>query len=133
MLIFDAGSREVCQPRRLNTNTPLQALVLLNNPVFAESAQKLAAKVTSTAATPREQIALAFRTICTREARPTELSALEELHAAQKALVAAEPPPAPVTDAKGKRTSPRRPDPALAALTRVCATILASDAAVTSR
>jgi hypothetical protein len=118
MLIFDAGSREVCQPRRLNTNTPLQALVLLNNPVFAESAQKLA---------------LAFRTICTREARPTELSALEELHAAQKALVAAEPPPAPVTDAKGKRTSPRRPDPALAALTRVCATILASDAAVTSR
>ena len=29
MLIFDAGSREVCQPKRLNTNTPLQALVLL--------------------------------------------------------------------------------------------------------
>ena len=133
MLIFDAGSREVCQPRRLNTNTPLQALVLLNNPVFAESAQKLAAKVAPTAAAPRDQIALAFRAVCTREARPTELAALEELHAAQKALVAAEPPPAPVTDAKGKKTTPRRPDPAMVALTRVCATILASDAAVTSR
>ena len=76
---------------------------------------------------------MAFRAVCTREARPTELAALEELHAAQKALVAAEPPPAPVTDAKGKKTTPRRPDPAMMALTRVCATILASDAAVTSR
>ena len=41
MLIFDAGSREICQPKRLNTNTPLQALVLLNNPGFVEAAKSL--------------------------------------------------------------------------------------------
>ena len=135
MLIFDAGSREVCQPRRLNTNTPLQALVLLNNPLFAESAQKLAAKVATVTSNPRDQIALAFRTVCTREARPTELTALERLYADQKALVAAEvpAPPPPAPDAKTKKAVAKPADPAMVALTRVCATVFASDAAVTSR
>lgn len=41
-LTFDASSREVCQPRRLPTNTPLQALVTLNDPVYLECAQALA-------------------------------------------------------------------------------------------
>jgi len=135
MLIFDAGSREVCQPRRLNTNTPLQALVLLNNPLFADSAQKLAAKVAAATSNARDQIALAFRTVCTREARPTELAALERLYADQKALVAAEvpAPPPPAPDAKTKKAVAKPADPAMVALTRVCATVFASDAAVTSR
>ena len=132
MLIFDAGSREVCQPRRLNTNTPLQALVLLNNPTFVAAAEKLAAKVASAAATPPDQIALAFRTVCTREARPAELAALEQLFAEQKALVASEPPPPPA-GTKSKKPAAKPADPALVALARVCATVLASDAAVTSR
>ena len=131
MLIFDAGSREVCQPRRLNTNTPLQALVLLNNPLFVDSAQKLAGKVAQTATSPRAQIALAFRAVCTREARPAELAALEQLYADQKSLAATETPPAP--DSKTKKAAPKSADPALVALARVCATLLASDAAVTSR
>ncbi|TDQ18340.1 cytochrome c [Algoriphagus boseongensis] len=41
---FDAGSREVCLGKRLVTNTPLQALVTLNDPVFLEAAKKLAEK-----------------------------------------------------------------------------------------
>jgi hypothetical protein len=149
MLIFDAGSREVCQPKRLNTNTPLQALVLLNNPGFVEAAKHLAVRVSKSSADPAAQIAEAFRHVCTREPRPTELAALAELYAAQKA----NPPqfaPVPVApkadpkkpDPKAKKqpappaapTLPKMPaDPALAALTLVCSTILASDAAVTSR
>ncbi|WP_114751801.1 DUF1553 domain-containing protein [Pleomorphovibrio marinus] len=42
---FDAPSREFCLPRRINTNTPLQALVTLNDPVYLEAAQALARKV----------------------------------------------------------------------------------------
>ena len=149
MLIFDAGSREICQPKRLNTNTPLQALVLLNNPGFVEAAKSLAVKVSKASAEPSAQIVAAFRHVCTRDPRPSELAALNELYAIQKAA----PPqiaPVPVkfvvagpkADPKAKKRSapvpapsgPMMPaDPSLAALTLVCSTILASDAAVTSR
>jgi cytochrome c553 len=153
MLIFDAGSREVCQPKRLNTNTPLQALVLLNNPGFVEAAKSLATKASQASNDPSAQIVAAFRAVCTRDPRPTELAALKELYATQKAnppqfTPAPSPEPKPMAaakpDAKSKKkaapapmpapTLPKIPaDPALAALTLVCSTILASDAAVTSR
>ncbi len=149
MLIFDAGSREVCQPKRLNTNTPLQALVLLNNPGFVEAAKSLATKVSRASVDPAAQITAAFRHVCTRDPRPAELAALTELYAAQKANppkfppAAEAPPPQPAKSAaKAKKDPvpvpapvlPKMPaDPALAALTLVCSTILASDAAVTSR
>ena len=153
MLIFDAGSREICQPKRLNTNTPLQALVLLNNPGFVESAQQIALRISKEATDPKDQITLAFRHVCTRSPRPTELTALVELYTQQKAQLAQLAPVAPVVpvvtepkpdpkakaEPKGKRAAaPAKAaaisaDPALAALTLVCSTILASDAAVTSR
>ena len=151
MLIFDAGSREVCQPKRLNTNTPLQALVLLNNPGFVEAAKSLAVKVSKVSPDPSAQIVAAFRHVCTREPRPSELAALTELYATRKAdpprFTPPPTPPAstkadPKADPKAQKqptpppapSGPKLPaDPALAALTLVCSTILASDAAVTSR
>jgi len=45
MTTFDAGSREFCIPRRLRTNTPLQALVTLNDPVYVEAAQAFARRI----------------------------------------------------------------------------------------
>jgi hypothetical protein len=129
MLIFDAGSREVCQPKRLNTNTPLQALVLLNNSGFFESAKYLALRVSKTSGDPAAQIAEAFRQVCTRAPRPAELAALTELYAMQN-LHGTQLTPAPAPDLAPSKISS---DPALAALTLVCSTILASDSAVTSR
>jgi len=45
MLTFDAGSREVCLVRRIRTNTPLQALVLMNDPVYIEAAGALGLRI----------------------------------------------------------------------------------------
>jgi hypothetical protein len=45
MLAFDSPSRELCVPRRIPTNTPLQALVTLNDPVYMEAAQGLAERM----------------------------------------------------------------------------------------
>jgi hypothetical protein len=45
MTTFDAPSREICTVRRVRTNTPLQAFVTLNDPVYVESAQALARRI----------------------------------------------------------------------------------------
>lgn len=45
MIAFDAPSREVCVVERINTNTPLQALVTLNDPVYVEAAKGLAERI----------------------------------------------------------------------------------------
>ncbi len=44
MMAFDATSREICTVRRIRTNTPLAALVTLNDPAFVEAAQELRAR-----------------------------------------------------------------------------------------
>jgi len=45
MAVFDAPSREICAIRRIRTNTPLQSLVTLNDPVYVEAAQALARRI----------------------------------------------------------------------------------------
>ena len=126
MLIFDAGSRETCQPRRLTTNTPLQALLLLNEKVFVQASQKLAANLSQKPnLQPEDKITLAFRTICTRWPRPNELKALTALY--QQELQTYQKDPAATAKVAHQK------NPEVAALALVCNTILASDAAVTSR
>ncbi len=55
MLTFDAPSREFCVSRRIRTNTPLQALVTLNDPAYWEAAEALAFRMEQAADTPAEQ------------------------------------------------------------------------------
>ena len=47
MIAFDVPERAVCSMRRIRTNTPIQALVTLNDPVFVEAAQALARRSSS--------------------------------------------------------------------------------------
>ena len=75
------NSREVCEIRRTSTNTPLQALVTLNDPVYVEAAQALARRiVTSSAATSlAHQVALAFELCLIRRPTQSEQYRLEQL------------------------------------------------------
>ncbi len=62
MTVFDAPDREFCVVRRSVTNTPLQALTLLNDPIFVEAARNLAERVIHEGgAGPDARLALAFR------------------------------------------------------------------------
>src|SRR5207249_3995316 len=70
LVTFDAPDRETCTVRRSRTNTPLQALVLMNDPTYVEASRKLAERLMTEAKTTEERITLAFRLTTAR--RPTE-------------------------------------------------------------
>ncbi|SEL83444.1 PSD1 and planctomycete cytochrome C domain-containing protein [Parapedobacter koreensis] len=79
MLIFDASNRDMCEVARQRTNTPLQALVMLNDPVILEASRVLAAVLlkTSPRAKPRQHIERAFRRILSRPGSDQELALLD--------------------------------------------------------
>ena len=75
---FDASTREVCQVKRSRTNTPLQALELLNDVTYVEAARQLAQLVlTKGGRTPDERITFAFRRALARPPTATELEVLK--------------------------------------------------------
>ena len=79
MATFDAPNREVCTVRRNRTNTPLQSLVTLNDPVYVEAAQALARLVLQSSDNVDKQLALAFRRCLLRSPTPEEHDALVTL------------------------------------------------------
>ena len=77
MMTFDASGREACSVRESRTNTPLQALTLMNETTFVEAARMLAQRVMLEGGpTPREKISLAFRLALARQASEHELGIL---------------------------------------------------------
>jgi hypothetical protein len=77
MAAFDATSRETCTVKRSRTNTPLQALALMNDVTFVEAALALAARTIRDAdETPSARIAMPFRLATGRQPEPNELTVL---------------------------------------------------------
>ena len=89
---FDAPSREQCTPRRVRTNTPLQALTLLNDPVFVEAARALALRMAKEGGpTLRSRIAYGYRLCTAAHPSPADLEALAALHGREAARVPIDP------------------------------------------
>jgi hypothetical protein len=77
MMTFDASPRETCVVRETRTNTPLQALTLMNDVTFVEAARVLARRVMREGGpTPEGRLTLAFRLATARGPRPAELKVL---------------------------------------------------------
>jgi len=82
MTTFDAPNREVCQVRRERSNTPLQALVTLNDPVYMEAAQALARRLVAVGgSTAVERIRFGYRVCLSRNPSEDELNRLTTFHA----------------------------------------------------
>jgi hypothetical protein len=135
MLAFDAPSREVCVVRRQPTSTPLQPLVLLNDPQFVEAARALGERMLREGGrTPADRLAFAFRCAATRRPTDRELRLLTELYEQQRALFGKDPAGARKFLKTGSRPVPAGLDPVeLAAAAATAGAILNLDASVMTR
>ncbi len=86
LLAFDAPTRERCTVERMRSNTPLGALVLLNDPIYVEAARAFGAMIVDRGGTTTdERLRFAFRRALSRAPRDRELAVLRDLHAASSA------------------------------------------------
>lgn len=80
MASFDAPTREFCAPRRLPSNTPLQALMTLNDATFVEASQALAERMFDHSVELQEQLQYGFLLATCRDPQPRELQPLIDLY-----------------------------------------------------
>lgn len=125
MVTFDAPTREECTVNRANSNTPLQALVLLNDPIYVEAARVFAQNLLANGVSPAAGIEQAFEAALSRKPTPAERSVLLALHQKNLARFQAAPKTAAAFVRMGEAPLPESiPAPALAAMTSVTRAIL---------
>ena len=123
---FDAPAREECTASRTVSNTPQQALTLLNDPSFVEAARAFAQKLLAARPAADEgKLARAYREALSRNVKPAELESLKSFLAAQRQHFRAHPEEARKLLAVGALPAPEKADPIeLAAWTSVTRVIL---------
>jgi hypothetical protein len=133
MTTFDTPSREQCRVRRERTNTPLQALVTLNDPQYAEAARHLGHRMlTQGGTTDADRLRCGFRLVTARTPRDTELAVLAETLAQGRTQYAADPAAAGKVATVGESPAPGDvPAPELAAYTMVASLLLNLDETLT--
>lgn len=81
MITFDAPARDICVPQRISTNTPLQALVTLNDPVYLECSQQFAKRMsTEGGASIETQISLGYMLATQQKASEITVKTLADLY-----------------------------------------------------
>ncbi len=120
-LTFDAPSRDICSARRLPSNTPLQALVTMNDPAHIEAARALAKRMAAHSPDPREQLAHGLLLTAQRHATPGWIDTLSSLLAEAAAAYQSKP----------EETAKLASTPEEAALVLTANTLLNLDAALT--
>jgi mono/diheme cytochrome c family protein len=133
MAAFDAPSREICAVRRVRTNTPLQALVTLNDPVYVEAAQAMARRIVREGGSNTdERVRFALRLALGRPAAPEQAARLAELYVSELEHYRADPEAARLlaTDPIGPLPGGMAPAE-LAAWTTVANVLLNLDAVLT--
>lgn len=126
LLAFDAPSREECTAERARSNTPLQSLVLLNDPSYVEAARAFAERILEQGgSTDVQRLDFAFRRALSRPVRPQEAAVLEGLLSRTRAEYEKSPESADELLTVGARPVPARFDKkSLAAWTAVTRVLL---------
>lgn len=133
MVTFDSPQRNLCVSRRVRTNTPLQALTTLNDTVYVEAAQCLAAFMNDRGGQLTEKIAAGYERIMFKKPTAAKLMLLQQLYTSAQANSHA---PKPVTTRFVAQNGPAKPIPATpktdwAALTLVANAMLNLDETLT--
>jgi hypothetical protein len=133
LITFDAPDREKCTARRAVTNTPLQALVLLNDPTYVEAARALAERMMNEGgADPVHRIRYAFRLATAREPDAKEVQVLREIERAELVQYRRNKDAAAKLIGTGEsKADPKLDASELAAWTTVASTILNLDETIT--
>jgi len=133
MALLDAGDREYCSVKPRSTNTPLQALALMNEPTFVAAARKLAERMLAEGGdTDASRIAFAFQVVATRAPTPAELKVLESALADYRREFAADPAAAAATLKAGLAPAAKNLPPVeLAAATALANVLLNLDEVIT--
>jgi len=133
MLLFDAPTREICTVKRSRTNTPLQALSLLNEVTFVEAARGLAQQMMQHGGTtPEQRIAYGFQRATARAIEPAALKQLTEGLKKRLTEFQAKPAEATALISQGATKADASLPPAeLAAYTTTAAVLLNLDRVIT--
>lgn len=125
MMTFDAPSRETCTIRRVPTNTPLQAFVTLNDPVFVECAQALARRIRAEAkGDVNAQLRWALQLVLARPGNDEQVAALRQLFDAELLVYRQDPEAAKKMASSSELPLPPNTDPAELAAWSVVANVL---------
>ena len=125
MMMFDGSTREVCVSRRIRTNTPLQALVTLNDSSFVVAARNFASRMIERNQTPQEQIKEGYKLLLMRELPKEKLDVLYTLYQAALQKYQGD------EEAVFKLTAKKARTPQLAAMTVVANAMLNLDEVLT--
>jgi hypothetical protein len=130
MVAFDSPTRETCTVRENRTNTPLQALTLMNDVIYVEASRKLAERMIAEGG--NDPLSQGFKLVLSRSPKPGELSALQGALAKFAAFYEANAKEAEKLLRQGKSPSTSGvPAPQLAAYTGVASLLLNLDETVT--